>query len=214
MEEVREKKGSRNLIIGGIGSVYKIKQAGNIALPEKPWYRFRNQYRSLCYVNMIWEMCEKNLSGLDPLAKKLKEKFEVKRTVITPLFNHLLQAIPYCVRFVNSERSHYKNDKLILQDLLKNWTRENYKDFPDIVHTESEEDYVLFIKKEKLFPFNCHVLFRLAHHLGIGDYIKCDDCWKGNLNDNPKKPVYLWIRKDKLEEVVKVLELQFESIIS
>jgi len=101
----------------------------------------------------------------------------------------------------------YKN---VFKELRINWQPARLEDYPDILHTESEEEYFLFVKQKNLKFSQEDALMRiLARNIGLSNFIKCNDGFKG---DSPKdsKPIYMWIGKDKIDKVVEALELIVE----
>lgn len=94
----------------------------------------------------------------------------------------------------------------IIMKMRQGWEKTFLREYPDILHTESEEKYELFIKKEQILT-DLSVLPTVAHLLGIREYIHCGSNWK-----KPQlciyEPVYLWIKKGHVEEVVSKLELE------
>lgn len=99
----------------------------------------------------------------------------------------------------------------VLKSLGMHWTLSMLKDHPDIARTESEEDYVLFIKKDDQTRVSESSLIQVvARFIGIDRFVRCDCVWKEIDTPLLARPnaIYLWIRKDKLDHVVNALQLQ------
>jgi hypothetical protein len=112
----------------------------------------------------------------------------------------------------------------VLSQIGLNWERSNLRDYPNIQWTQSEEDHVLFVKNEDLryeersggfvsIDSEDRLTQSIANGLGIGAYLRISSDWK----NNPPRPqpvprqLYLWIKKDKLELVTRLLNLREPS---
>jgi len=89
--------------------------------------------------------------------------------------------------------------ELVIKGLEKNWIKSNFKDFPDIKNKQSEENYVLFVNKEISDSDEIDLINVLSDLLCFSDHMYCY-C---NLFNQGLVYSYLWIKKDKLDEVLK-----------
>ena len=88
------------------------------------------------------------------------------------------------------------------------WKQAHLKDYPHILNLQSEEEYVLFIKKTPNFVGLEQVFLRnVLDGLEILKWASCSDRWKNGSPYGVVKPIYLWIRKDRQEEVRRKLNL-------
>lgn len=104
-------------------------------------------------------------------------------------------------------RMHYD---YVFENLGLHWTISNLKDYPNLYGSKSEEDYVLFIKKECFFPEELSILKQCSALLGISRFMDCGNTREHSSTDDIQT-LYLWVRKDKKEEVLKVLNLKSEA---
>ena len=95
-----------------------------------------------------------------------------------------------------------------VKEIRTGWSAAKLVDYPDILHKESEENYYLYIKKS---IFDVPALMALvALKLGVNLH---KDIYISNNWECPKKgykhsdTFYLWIKKDKLSDVVKKMDL-------
>lgn len=89
----------------------------------------------------------------------------------------------------------------VIKSISQNWIKSELKDHPAILHTKSEEDYVLFIKKENIIHEEDVLIRCLADQLSLSKSISCHSYWK----DKSSSIMYLWIRKDSLEKTLEAL---------
>lgn len=94
----------------------------------------------------------------------------------------------------------------VLELVVQGWERAWLRDYPDILHTESEETHYLLVRKDRSLKEERMLIGDIAYLMGVGKYVHGGESWKSSLLSNDK-PVYLWIQKDKYEEVVKTLGL-------
>lgn len=92
----------------------------------------------------------------------------------------------------------------VIQNISQNWIQSELKDYPNILHPQSEEDYLLFIKKEKIMNGESDFISRLASQLGLSNSIHCSNSWK---NKDSSAALYLWIKKEKVDEVLKAFNI-------
>lgn len=95
----------------------------------------------------------------------------------------------------------------VLSQLGLNWDRANLKDYPNILHTESEENFILFIK-EIMFPGEECLLRFIADEMGLSKYIKVSSYWKNKSGPDRSQLLYIWVKKDKFDEVRKKFNLR------
>ena len=87
---------------------------------------------------------------------------------------------------------------LVMKSLSENWIKSELKDYPTILHTKSEEDYILFVKREKNLPDESVLMQLLAEQLDVSKFMFCQSDWKGkNVTGT-----YLWIKKENLEQIL------------
>ncbi len=103
----------------------------------------------------------------------------------------------------------------VLSEIGANWRKSNLKDYPNILQPKSEETHQLFIRQPR-FEDEYRVINRAAEVLGIllNNYLIASDGWasKPAASLPPKpRPIYLWIKKDKLELVSSLLNLREPS---
>jgi hypothetical protein len=92
----------------------------------------------------------------------------------------------------------------VIKSIGQNWVTSKLKDHPTICHTQSEEDYVLFVKKENILEQEALFIKRVAPLLGLSQFISCYDIWK----NKDSQDIYLWIRKDHLEKTLAALNIR------
>ena len=92
---------------------------------------------------------------------------------------------------------------LVLKSIGQNWVRSELKDYPAILHTQSEEDYILFVKKDNLVPMEDMLMSCLANPLGLTKSIHCYSDWIGKASSS----IYLWIKKDCLDKALAALNI-------
>lgn len=92
---------------------------------------------------------------------------------------------------------------LVIKGISQNWIRSNFKDFPDIKYKQSEENYVLLVNKEMSNLDEIDLINVLSEVLCLSDYLHCH-C---NLYNQGLFYSYLWIKKDKLDEVLKAFNI-------
>lgn len=97
----------------------------------------------------------------------------------------------------------------VLKKVGCNWVKSKLGDNPNIFYTRSEEEHILFIKKEEFIPQEDDFLNALANLLGLSKFMVADSDWKNATNNGPM-PRYLWIRKDMLELVRDCLQLNLD----
>ncbi len=92
----------------------------------------------------------------------------------------------------------------VLENIGHNWMRAAVKDYPDVlhIHTESEEDYVLFIKENWVRRADM-LITCLAGPLGLSETIHCH----ADMNKPLGSIIYLWIKKDCLDKVMAALNI-------
>jgi hypothetical protein len=91
----------------------------------------------------------------------------------------------------------------VIKSISQNWIKSELKDHPGILYTESEEDYILFVKKENTLDKENLLIRCLANLLGLSKSVSCGNDWK----DKSLSGMYLWIKKDGLEKTLKVLNI-------
>lgn len=94
--------------------------------------------------------------------------------------------------------------ELVIKGLEKNWIRSNFKDYPEIKYKQSEENYVLFVNKDMGDLDEIDLINVLAELLCLSDHMYCY-C---NLFNQGLFYSYLWIKKDKLDEVLKAFNIR------
>jgi len=112
---------------------------------------------------------------------------------------------------IPTEFFEQKKYEEIVSDLTTGWKSCKLVNYTDIIHTQSEEDYDLFIKStHKTNGFQ--TLFRyLSLKLGL---TYNDDLTVNQTLKYPQKNsdmVYLWIKKDAFEKVVEKMNLKIEK---
>ena len=109
---------------------------------------------------------------------------------------------------IHNERCDLKTLKLIydlvIKGLSQNWIKSKFKDFPEIKHKQSEENYVLFVNKEMSNLDEIDLIEVLSELLCLSDDLHCH-C---NLFNQGLFYSYLWIKKDKLDEVLKAFNIK------
>jgi len=107
--------------------------------------------------------------------------------------------------------------KHVFDDLVKqmttNWIQTTLNEYPDILHTKSEEEWSLFIKPEVLFKeADLIIIFASAFNIYNDKDVSCDDHWKKPSGDfELRDTLYLWIKKKSYDKVIKALNLQINS---
>jgi hypothetical protein len=92
---------------------------------------------------------------------------------------------------------------LVINDVTQHWMKSNLKDYPAILLPQSEEEYVLLIKKEPSFPEEELIIRYLSDLLGLSRSIECHSAWKGEASDG----LYLWIKREGLEKTLEILNI-------
>lgn len=92
---------------------------------------------------------------------------------------------------------------LSIHSISQNWVKSDLKDHPAILCTKSEEDYVLFVKKDTLICEEYRLINKIADLLGVSEAISCNGHWEGQ-----NSGTHLWIRKDNLEKTLKALNIE------
>ncbi len=98
----------------------------------------------------------------------------------------------------------------VLSQLGSNWKFAQLKDYPDILRTRSEEDFMLLCKTRPFFLKEALLIRELASLTGISRFITCSDPLKGVspfATQIPPHLLHLWIKKDKFHQVAAVLNL-------
>ncbi len=90
--------------------------------------------------------------------------------------------------------------KSALKDIGLGWKPAALKDYPDILHTESEEEYALFVKENG----NDLLMRVVASQVGLSKFLSCHNDWKGFERRNT---IYLWVKKDKMPQVFESLQI-------
>ncbi len=93
--------------------------------------------------------------------------------------------------------------ELVIKGLEKNWIKSKFKDFPDIKYKQSEENYVLFVNRELVNLDEIDLINVLSELLCLSDHMSCY-C---NLFNQGLVYSYLWVKKDKLDEVLKAFNI-------
>lgn len=97
----------------------------------------------------------------------------------------------------------------VLKNMSLGWKSARLKDYSLIDDPQSEEEYTLFIN-EKLGDQQEIILLRSAARLsGVSDWIDTSNRWqtKDSFWGKPG-PLYLWIKHEKIEEVLAALQLE------
>jgi hypothetical protein len=92
----------------------------------------------------------------------------------------------------------------VMRKMQSGWQRAALRDYPHILHKQSEETHDLWICRHKVSPS----FFSYASSLlGIGEMAHCYNAWShGHPFENPRDlPVYLWIKKKHAAEVLAKL---------
>lgn len=84
------------------------------------------------------------------------------------------------------------------------WTKSLLENHPTIIFRKSEEEYDLFIQNQANSDLD--LITPLADLLGLTNFTLCHSIYDDVMFAN--KPMYLWVRKDKLEEVKDKLQLK------
>jgi hypothetical protein len=93
---------------------------------------------------------------------------------------------------------------LAIKNVSQNWIQSELRYYPDILHRQSEEEYVLFVKKNNKSGFQEDELVTfLAFGLSLSEFIHCRSDWKKDTSSG----TYMWIKKDKLEKVLGSLNI-------
>lgn len=95
----------------------------------------------------------------------------------------------------------------IIAQLQVGWQPAKLIKHQDILHTQSEEEYALFRKKRRLRTEE-GLLSCIACKFHIDKKIDCHSSWCNDPRNNRRDDMYLWIRKDALNQVVDMLGLQ------
>ncbi len=93
-----------------------------------------------------------------------------------------------------------------IKSIGQNWTKSELKDHPTIFYKESEEDYVLFVNKDKILYQKYALINNLAYLLGLSKSISCFDKW----DDTTSSGAYVWIRKNNLEMTLEALNFSWD----
>ena len=88
----------------------------------------------------------------------------------------------------------------IISQLKSGWKAANLKDYTNISHKESEEEWYLFIKNNT-FDEEDILISLLASKLGLSEIIDCQDDWSDPSGANVwTNNIYLWIKKDSINK--------------
>jgi len=101
-------------------------------------------------------------------------------------------------------------DELINQSIT-GWKQSTLIEHPDIFHTQSEEEWYLFIKP-KIFNQEDNLLCLFSMINNLRDEISCHHTWyspKGSYEY--RDTLYLWIKKKTYDKVIKALNLQING---
>lgn len=183
-------------------------------------------------LKMIWEMLECEYEGGNALTKEINISYldphrpyrkKLERAP-NPIYRSLDDVLRYFTingnedahrmyqlmgegaSALSSKNPKFKEDKQIDRKILsyavKNWEKASYKDYPNVLQTESEEEFTLFIKRERLFRDEYILLRCLANLMGIRDYFSCHADWrKVHHGEEDKLPLYVWIHNSKIQEI-------------
>lgn len=94
--------------------------------------------------------------------------------------------------------------KSTINKLKSGWERTTLSENKDIFHTESEEEWFLFIKKNNSLINESILIRSLADKFGMKDNIECYNYWKSYKGPMHKDEIYLWVKKDSLEEFIRI----------
>jgi hypothetical protein len=92
----------------------------------------------------------------------------------------------------------------VIKSMGQNWVRSELKNYPAILHTESEEDYILFVKQEKIVYEEDVFIRFLADPLDLSQSISCYGSW----TDKSVSGIYLWIKKSHVEKTLAALNIR------
>lgn len=93
------------------------------------------------------------------------------------------------------------NFALILNKLKNGWEQSTLIENQDILHTESEEEWFLFVKKDE---YEDTLIRFLASKFKLNKKMSCHNWYN---EEKHKNEIYLWVRKDAIDEVRNVLDL-------
>jgi hypothetical protein len=98
----------------------------------------------------------------------------------------------------------------IVQQLCIGWNQSTLAEHPDIFLTQPEDEWYLFIKPTVLHQeADLLSLFASAFDIHIGKDISCHYHWKKSSGDfELRDTLYLWIKKESYDKVIKALNLQ------
>ena len=91
----------------------------------------------------------------------------------------------------------------VITSIGQNWKKSEFKEYPTITHTQSEEDYVLLIKTKKILKKEYALIKELECALGLSESLFCHNSWQ----DPESSVIYLWIKKSCLETTLKALNI-------
>lgn len=103
--------------------------------------------------------------------------------------------------------------KRIVQLMQSDWVASRLVDYPNIGRRESEEEWVLFTKKSCFFVEDTLIRF-LVSKFGMDNKVICDNEWQTDKGSTEikSKNIYLWIKKDSLEEFKRVFNFDLQQL--
>lgn len=96
----------------------------------------------------------------------------------------------------------------LIDELTAGWQQATLVENPDIVYTQSEEEWYLFLKP-KVMVKEHNLINWFAISFGLTDKVSCHNCFQHSAgNDQEYRNVlYLWIKKKSYHEVAQAFDL-------
>lgn len=95
--------------------------------------------------------------------------------------------------------------KSILEKIRKGWKKSNIKDYPNVLTKENPEEFCFYVK-EKIIKEEDVLIRFICSSLNLNEKIvSCYDYWTPYGASSSVNWIYLWAKKDKLEEIKDAL---------
>lgn len=98
--------------------------------------------------------------------------------------------------------------QIVLQNFKVGWQHALLQDYQDILCTQSEEEYYLFIKQTDCSDEEALLMDILAHKFHVHEKIICQNYWQGE--KKLRSMTYLWVEKNALQEIKTILDLDLQ----
>ncbi len=92
----------------------------------------------------------------------------------------------------------------VIQLVGKNWVRASLRDHSDILFTQSEEEYILFVKPEEAFVGEAGFIVLATNVLGLSGKVHCSNDYKGERSSG----LYMWIEKAHVDKALRAFNIE------